>query len=59
MKRFRRSTNRGETEDEKDETSDHPRSKKGLTVTIKHIHKEIIDSDGMKARDLAFPLPPG
>ena len=26
---------------------------------MKHIIKEIIDSDGMKARDLAFPLPPG
>ena len=59
LKRFRRSTNRGENKDQKDETSDCPRSKKGLSVTIRHILKEIIDADGMRPKDLAFPLPPG
>jgi hypothetical protein len=59
LKRFRRSTNRGEDEDEKDEISDCPRSRKGLVLTIKHIHKEIIDADGFKQKDLAFPIPPG
>lgn len=28
-------------------------------MAIKHIHKEIIDADNVKERDLAFPLPPG
>lgn len=26
---------------------------------MNHINKEIIDADNMRAKDLAFPLPPG
>jgi hypothetical protein len=36
-----------------------PRSRAGLMMAIKHIHKEIIDADNVKERELAFPFPPG
>ena len=32
---------------------------KALVKVMNHINKEIIDADNMRAKDLAFPLPPG
>lgn len=48
LKRYRRSTNRSEDEDEKDEESDLPRSRAGLMKAMAHIMKEIIDADNVK-----------
>lgn len=59
LKRYRRSTNRSEEDEEKDEGSDLPRSRRGLHLSMQHIQKEIIDADSVRPKDLAFPLPPG
>lgn len=39
LKRYRRSTNRSEDDDDKDEETDLPRSRAGLMMAIRHIHK--------------------
>jgi hypothetical protein len=58
LKRFKRSAERAEGEDE-DDTKDCRRSVKALVKVMNHINKEIIDADNMRNKDLAFPLPPG
>ena len=58
LKRYRRSTNRFEENQDGGEEIDLPRSKKGLILSMKHVHTYIIDADNIKPKDLAFPLPP-
>lgn len=58
LKRFRRSADRAE-EGVQEDTRDLRRSIKALANAIDHIDREILDADQMKAKDLAFPQPPG
>lgn len=46
-------------EGEEDDEKDLRRSANAIIGAMRHINKEIIDSDRMNDKDLAFPAPPG